>query len=172
MSVKAIDVTIEINASIDNVFERLSDHGNYSSFPGVSSAKLISVGKDEKNGMGAVRKVTLKGFGFLPFTFVEAIPMYQKPHVFEYLLESARYDFGFLTIDMGVNHHFGRLTFSEKGGKTTVNWVSKFEITWLLVRYPLALILKLEGSRLFMNILKFVKKEAEASKKTPHPLEH
>jgi hypothetical protein len=161
MSVKSIDVSIEINSSIDDVFERMSDHGAYGRFPNVMAASLIQLGENEKNGKGAIRDVTLKAFCFLPIKFIEEIPVYQKPYVFEYKANSARYDFGLFTVDMGIIHHLGRISLSEENGKTTVQWVSKFEMTWPLVKNITSMVLKLEGTRLFMKILKYVKKESE-----------
>jgi hypothetical protein len=161
MSVKAVDVSIDIESSIDDVFERLSDHGAYGRFPNVPAASLIQVGKTDKNGEGAVREVTLKAFGFLPIEFVEEIPVYQRPHVFEYRVKSARYNLGLFTLDAGIIHHLGRVSFSEKNGKTTVHWVSKFEMTWPLLKYITAMALELEGTRLFRGVLEYVKKESE-----------
>ena len=161
MSVKAIDVSIDIDCSIDDVFERLSDHGAYSRFPNVPEARLTQVGRTDKNGEGAIREVTLRAFGFLPIEFVEEIPVYQKPHIFEYRVKSARYKLGLFTLDAGIIHHLGRVSFTEKIGKTTVNWVSKFEMTWPLLKYITAIALELEGARLFRGVLEFVKKESE-----------
>jgi len=161
MAVKAVDVSIDIDASIEDVFERLSDHGAYGRFPNVPAARLTQEGKTDKNGEGAVREVTLKAFGFLPIEFVEEIPVYQRPHVFEYRVKSARYKLGFFKLDAGIIHHLGRVSFSEKNGKTRVHWVSKFEMTWPLVKYVTEMALEFEASRLFMNILEYVKKESE-----------
>jgi hypothetical protein len=161
MSIKSIDVSIDIDSPIDRVFERLSDHGAYGRFPNVPAARLTQLGKEERNGEGAVREVTLKAFGFLPIEFIEEIPVYQKPHLFEYRVRSARYKLGLFTLDAGIIHHLGRVSFSEKDGKTTVRWVSKFEMTWPLLKYITAMALELEGSRLFMNVLEYVKRESE-----------
>jgi len=161
MSIKSIDVSIDIDSPIDRVFERLSDHGAYGRFPNVPAARLTQAGKKEKNGEGAIREVTLRAFGFLPIEFVEDIVVYQKPHVFEYRVKFARYKLGFFTLDAGIIHLLGRVSFSEKDGKTTVHWVSKFEMTWPLLKYITAMALEFEGTRLFVNILEYVKKESE-----------
>jgi hypothetical protein len=163
MSVKAVDVSIDIDASIEGVFERLSDHGAYGRFPNVPAARLTRAGEKEKNGEGAVREVTLKTFGLLPIDFIEDITVYEAPRIFEYRVKSARYNLGLFTLDAGVVHHLGRLTFSERDGKTTVHWVSKFEMTWPLVKYVTEMALEFEASRLFTSILEYVKKESEAA---------
>jgi len=162
MSIKAVDVSIDIDAPIDDVFERLSDHGAYGRFPNVPAAHLTQEGTKEKNGEGAIREVTLRTCGFLLITFTEDIPVYEKPHVFEYRVKSARYNLGFFTMDAGIIHHLGRVSFSEEEGRTRVNWVSKFEMTWPVAKFITAKVLELEGTRLFRNILEYVKRESEA----------
>ena len=82
--------------------------------------------------------------------------------MFEYRVKSARYNLGLFTMDAGVIHHLGRVSFSEEEGKTRVNWVSKFEMTWPLLKYITAKVLELEGTRLFTGVLKYVKGECEA----------
>ena len=162
MSVKSVNVSINIDASIDDVFQRLSDHGAYGRFPNVPAARLTQAGKEEENGKGATREVTLKTCGFLPIKFIEDITVYEKPNVFKYRVKSARYNLGLFTMDAGIIHHLGRLSFSEEKGRTTVRWVSKFEMTWPLVKYATAKVLELEGTRLFTGVLKYVKEECEA----------
>jgi hypothetical protein len=161
MSIKTVDVSIDIESSIDDVFERLSDHGAYGRFPNVPAARLTQAGKEEKNGEGAIREVTLRTCGFLLITFIEEIPVYEKPHVFEYSVKSARYNLGLFTMDAGIIHHLGRVSFSEEEGKTRVNWISKFEMTWPLLKYITAKVLEIEGTRLFRGVLKYVKEECE-----------
>ena len=161
MAVKAIDVSIDIDAPIDDVFERLSDHGAYGRFPNVPAARMIQAGEKEENGEGAIREVTLRVFGFLPIQFIEDITVYDKPRVFEYRVKSARYQLGLFTLDAGIVHHLGQLTFSERDGKTAVHWISKFEMTWPLVKYVTEKALEFEASRLFTSILQFVKQESE-----------
>ena len=161
MSVKAVDVSMDIDAPIGEVFERLSDHGAYGTFPNVPAARLTQPGKDEKNGEGAIREVTLKAFGFLRIEFVEDIVLFQRPHAFEYKLKSAHYNLGLFKLDVGINHHGGRLTFKETNGRTTVRWASKLEMTWPLLKYITAMALEVEGSRLFTEILKHVKRACE-----------
>ena len=161
MSVKAIDVSMDIDAPIGEVFERLSDHGAYGTFPNVPAARLTQPGKEEQNGAGAIREVTLRAFGFLPIEFIEEIPVYQKPHLFEYRATSARYNLGLFKLDVGINHHGGRLTFKETNGRTTVHWVSRFEMTWPLLKYITAVALEVEGTRLFTEVLEYVRRVCE-----------
>ena len=87
--------------------------------------------------------------------------MYQQPHVFEYRVKSARYNLGLFTVDAGLIHHLGRVSLSKEDGKTRVQWVSKFEMTWPLVKYIAAMALELDGARLFRGVLEYVKKESE-----------
>jgi hypothetical protein len=163
MAVKAVDVSMDMDASIDDVFERLSDHGAYGAFPGIMAARLAQAGETDKNGVGAIREVTLGAFGFLPIEFIEEIPLFERPRVFEYKVQSAHYNLGLFRVDTGIIHHGGRLTFKETNGRTTVRWVSRFEMTWPLLKYITAAALEIEGTRLFMNVLKHIKRESEES---------
>ena len=56
---ETIEVRVDIQAPIQKVWDRFSDHEGYVHFRGVSEARLLEPGARERNGVGAVRKIRL-----------------------------------------------------------------------------------------------------------------
>ncbi len=64
-----------LNTDINTVFEAIADHARYDRFPGVSKSVLVEEGKEEKNGMGALRII---GAGRLELS--ERITKFERPN--------------------------------------------------------------------------------------------
>jgi uncharacterized protein YndB with AHSA1/START domain len=73
-----IEVSAQIAAPIDHVFERLTDHEAMVDWPGISACKLVVEGAP-RNGLGAVRRVTVSGL-----TLDEQVVTWEPPSRFEY----------------------------------------------------------------------------------------
>jgi hypothetical protein len=75
---QTIDIGTHLHALIERVWEFFSDYEGYTSFKGVSKAKLLQEGSSEKNGVGAVRMVRVTGV-----TFIEDIVTFDPPYRLE-----------------------------------------------------------------------------------------
>ena len=101
-----------LDKPIDAVFNILSDHEGYKRFPGVSGAELLEEGRDEKNGEGALRKLSSdKKF------FVERITHFERPTRMDYCVESTK--------PLPMRHDRGEITLSAAGDSTRVIWISE-----------------------------------------------
>lgn len=110
-----IQVSRQINKSIETVFEALSDHANYDKFKGVDGARLLEEGKEERNGLGALREI-VAGKSVLH----ERIMQFERPSRLAYLIEYSK--------PLPYQHEFGRITLVSKDGGTFVTWESKGHI--------------------------------------------
>ena len=126
--------TININqtysAGRDHVFDLLSDHERFLAGKDLSCT-LITPGEDERNGMGAVRRVD---GGSMIFT--ERINVFDRPQAYEYRITELS---GWMGRWLPMHHDQGRLEFSETPEGTRVDWMSRFEVRipllgWLLER--------------------------------------
>ena len=141
-----IKVERTINKPIDEVFEAISDHASYGSFKAVGSAKLVTEGDEERNGVGALRAIQTG-----PIKFWERITAFERPTHMQYKIEKAR--------PIKVQHDKGIIDLKDLGdGTTQVTWVS--EGRWVL---PLPLIGRLldrkmqkQGTIGFSSILKSI----------------
>jgi uncharacterized protein YndB with AHSA1/START domain len=112
--VQTISVERVVAAPIAEVFEWLSDAGNYTRSWFVLHERLVRRGEDAAYGLGAVRQLTWV-FGW----FRERITAYRPPHEFDYLVERSV---------PPVRHEGGRLTFTEVPGGTRVRWTTTVEM--------------------------------------------
>jgi uncharacterized protein YndB with AHSA1/START domain len=111
---KTITVTRVIQAPIEKVFDVLSDHANYKSFPGVKDSRLLKEGKPDRNGLGAVRRIETPGVWF-----EETITAYERPRRFDYLITACK---------LPLEHEGGSLRFETIGGGTLVTWTSTLRL--------------------------------------------
>lgn len=104
-----------LTKDIDTVFEILSDHEGYTSFPGVTKAVLLEQGRDEKNGAGALREIGLGNASFL-----ERITEFERPTRMCYQIESSK--------PLAMQHDKGEIVLSQEEGGTKVVWISEGRI--------------------------------------------
>ncbi|HEX4338304.1 MAG TPA: SRPBCC family protein [Polyangiaceae bacterium] len=114
-----IHVHIETAAPLERVFELMSDHESFISGPG-ARCTLTRPGKSEKNGLGAVREVDALGLHFL-----EEVTLFERPRRYDYLVRSI----SLKGRRLPFAHDAGWLEFSERAGKTRVDWHSRFRVT-------------------------------------------
>jgi len=115
---QTITVKRTIDAPIEQVFEILSDHANYKSFPGVKDSRLLQEGKPDRNGLGAVRRIETPGVWF-----VEAITAFERPRRFDYRITEC---------SLPLEHQGGSVRCEPAGKATLVTWT-----TTLRIRIPL-----------------------------------
>ncbi|MFC4701616.1 SRPBCC family protein [Glaciecola siphonariae] len=139
-----IKVERMINKPIQEVFDALSDHENYSAFKGVDASRLLEQGSSEKNGLGALREI-VAGKSVLH----ERIVAFEPPHTLAYLIEFSK--------PLPYQHEFGRITLSEVDGKTRAQWESRGHIGIpILGTYYFDKQIQKFGARAFGSILKTI----------------
>jgi len=111
-----IEVEEVIDIPLKNAFDMLTDHANYKLYPGIKGAQLLKSGKEDKNGVGAIREVKLSSA-----TVQEEIVAFKRNTLLQYRIISAK--------PVPIHHVLGKMDFSPVGpGKTKVKWVSEFAI--------------------------------------------
>lgn len=108
-----IRLNVYIHAPIEDVFDALTDHEGYASYPGVGSAKLLTPGDTERNGLGARREIRALGA-----RFVEDITRFERPTRMDYLIREC---------SLPIRHLGGSMTFTRRGEGTEVDWKSSVE---------------------------------------------
>jgi len=112
---RSVQVNVHINAPIERVFETISDHERFLRSADGTRTKLLQEGSAERNGLGCVREVSVGKRAW----YVEEITAWERPAFFEYTIRRA---------SMPIRHEGSRLTFTEVGGGTDVQWSSRFTI--------------------------------------------
>jgi uncharacterized protein YndB with AHSA1/START domain len=110
-----IDLRQTLAAPIDACFGILADHEGYTRFRGISKAELIEVGQSDRNGVGAVRRLTSGRIWF-----DEEITAYERPRRLDYLIKQT---------NLPLNHQGGSIELDQIGTVTHVHWVSTFRAT-------------------------------------------
>jgi uncharacterized protein YndB with AHSA1/START domain len=123
--VGAIRLDKTLAAPIDGVFELLSDHGNYDRFLGVTASRLTREGDSERNGVGAVRAITLG-----PIRFEEEITAFERPRRMDYLIRR---------VNLPIVHDGGTITLESDSAGTRVLWISTFGVPLPWIGGPLGL---------------------------------
>lgn len=132
MPLYTIKVEEVLDMPIGKAFEMLTDHESYYNYPGIKGSKLLKQGETDKNGVGAIREITLQ-----QATLVEAIVAYEPNKLMEYRITKAK--------PFGMHHPLGRMEFSDHEGKTKIVWTSTFTFTMYLLGGMLA---KYMGSKM------------------------
>jgi uncharacterized protein YndB with AHSA1/START domain len=101
-----VDERVVVQAPIERVFERITDHESMRDWPGVGACRLVAEGQP-RNGVGAVRRVRAWGV-----ELDEKVVRFEPPR---------RYDY---TIIKGLPvEHLGVVQLAERGdGTVEVHW--------------------------------------------------
>ena len=140
-----IHVERVLEKDIESVFEAISDHARYSRFPGVSKSLLIEEGRDEKNGIGALRIV---GAGRLELT--ERITRFERPNRMHYQIEKSS--------PFTVQHTKGEIVLKPEGEQTRVTWVSEGHVQVPLLGGVMDRLAERSFSRAFNSLLKAIER--------------
>ena len=107
---------LHIEAPIELVFERISDHEAMGDWPGIASCRLVREGTP-RNGLGAVRQVKARGL-----TILEEIVHYESPLRYDYRITKG------LPVD-----HLGSVRLSPTEGGVELSWEVRMSSRWPLV---------------------------------------
>lgn len=111
---QTIIVERTIPAPIEKVFDVLSDHANYKSFPGVKDSRLLEPGAPDRNGVGAVRHIVTPGVWFK-----ERITAYERPR---------RFDYRIIEASLPIDHQGGSVRLESVAGGTHVTWTTTMRL--------------------------------------------
>lgn len=107
---------LHIEAPIEFVFERVVDHDAMNDWPGIGSCRLVREGTP-RNGLGAVRKVKVRGL-----TLLEEVVHYEAPLRYDYRITKG------LPVD-----HLGSVRLSPTEGGVELFWEVRMTSRWPLV---------------------------------------
>lgn len=110
-----IEIEELLDMPIEAAFNMLTDHANYKLYPGINGSQLLKSGREERNGLGAVREIKVSGA-----KLQEEIVKFDRNRLMEYRVIEAK--------PFRIVHPLGRMVFSEVEGKTRVKWTSEFSV--------------------------------------------
>jgi uncharacterized protein YndB with AHSA1/START domain len=145
---RTITVKHTIKAAPEKIFDLLADHANYKQFPGVKDSKLLTPGKRERNGIGAVRQIDVGRA-----RFVEIITRYKRP---------TRLDYRIVKSFPPVKHEGGSIKLESTPEGTAVTWTSTIRLKIPVVGNLLTPLLAAQLSKGFLHTLKAVEKRLAA----------
>jgi len=109
---RTVTVRRTIAASIERVFDWITDAANYRQVPGVFRAEVTRAGAD--GGVGTVREVTTAAL-----KLTEEIVGYDRPVRMDYLIRSSI---------PPLRHESGSMRLRTTEDGTEVTWISTFEV--------------------------------------------
>jgi ligand-binding SRPBCC domain-containing protein len=136
---QTIDVSTHIHAPVEKVWEFFANHEGYTVLKGVGKAKLLEEGRDERNGVGAVRLERVLGV-----TFIENIVTFDAPNRLEYRVKKST---------IPIRHDIGTMDFTICGTATDVNWVTRYEVAIPLLAILMEPILTFVFGTVFQSFL-------------------
>jgi carbon monoxide dehydrogenase subunit G len=123
-------LTFTIDAEQEKVFALISDHERFIRGPDVK-CRIVTPGREDRNGVGAVREVTSAGS-----VFTEEVTSFDPPSEYSYVVRTLLGPTGRPT---PFTHQGASIRLSREGGKTRIDWQSRFGIPipvigWLIER--------------------------------------
>ena len=107
-----VEVERTIAAPVERVFDLLTDHANYKQFPGLTASELLREGTEDRNGVGAMRRVSSG-----PVHFEEEITAFERPSRMDYVIRR---------VNLPIDHEGGTIRCEPRDGGTHVVWRSTF----------------------------------------------
>jgi carbon monoxide dehydrogenase subunit G len=153
-----VRVSTKINAPQERVFALLSDHERFLRGPGFE-CRLVTLGREDRNGVGAVREVKATGS-----VFTEEVTEFNPPRGYTYVVRTLIGPMGRPT---PFTHERGWIELSREGDQTRVDWQSRFGMPIPLVG---GLVARIVGPRIrsaFVQLLASAKTELERGPKGP-----
>lgn len=132
-----------VNKPIESVFDTITDHANYTQFPGVKASVLKEQGNEEPNGKGALRYIDA---GKMQLS--ERIVGFDRPNFMAYHIEASEPFF----IDLVK----GEVTLTQEGDATRVVWISEGYIKVPLIGWVMEKMFEKQFARAFGSILKTI----------------
>lgn len=161
-----IDAIQYIAAERSAVFARLAEHEEYTRFPYVTVAKLLTPGAQERNGVGACRLIRVP-----PIELVETITVFEPPSVIGYQVVDIGIRVRGVQLPLPLLHHGGRIELTRSGPGTTVHWSSEFETTIGIAAIgpPVERVVRDAFAHIFRRALATLREDAESGAPTPSP---
>jgi uncharacterized protein YndB with AHSA1/START domain len=113
-----IQAKVFFNAPIERVFEAVSDHERFFTGGRIESCRVIQPGREEKNGLGALREVIAASV-----RYVEEITVFERPNRLAYQIREC---------NRPIRHEGSQLDFVARGEGTEVTWTARFAVPGLL----------------------------------------
>lgn len=133
-----------VKKPINEVFEALSDHASYGLFKAVGTAKLLTEGDEERNGVGALRTVQTGAFKVW-----ERITAFERPTHMQYQIEKSK--------PIKMQHNKGMIDLKDLGdGTTHVTWLSEGRIVVPFIGWVLDRKMQKQGTKVFNSMLKSI----------------
>lgn len=141
-------ITIDrvLKAPAEHVFAQITNHANYTQFPGINASKLTREGQQHKNGVGALREINAG-----PFWFREEITAFERPKRMDYLILASR---------PPIEHQGGSIRMTAVPDGTRVNWTTTFRIKLRWVGPAATKLLAPRLERAFHGILDTIERSA------------
>jgi len=110
---QSVEVTRTISATPERVWNVYTDHANWKAWSGVSHSSLHVVGKPDRNGTGAVRRL-----GTYRMYALEEILEFDPPRRMTYRVIKG---------GLGIRNHLGEVLFAPTGNGTQITWRCRFD---------------------------------------------
>jgi hypothetical protein len=149
-----VHVSVTIDAQQEKVFAFLSDHERFLRGPDFK-CRLVTAGKEDRNGLGAVREVTATGS-----VFTEEVTEFDPPRHYGYVVRTLIGPIGKPT---PFTHERGWIDLSPDGQKTRVDWQSRFGMPVPMVGWLLERIVGPRIRHAFVTLLAAAKADLERS---------
>ena len=107
---QTIRVERTLPAPAEKVFDLATDHAGYTALSGVTSARLVRAGAQDRNGVGAVREIKAG-----PIRIQEEVTAFERPGLMDYKVVHST---------IPLRHELGRMEFSETSEGTHVVWTT------------------------------------------------
>jgi hypothetical protein len=153
-----IHVTITMDAPPREVFARLADYETFFRGPGMT-CRMLAAGHDEGRGRGAIREVATEGN-----VFTEEITAFDPPRHLEYVVRKL---VGPRGKSIPMVHDKGWLDVVSDGGRTRVDWYSRFRITIPIVGWFVERRIGPRAAASFRRLLEQAKANLEGTS-SPH----
>jgi uncharacterized protein YndB with AHSA1/START domain len=136
-----IKVEHVLNKPPEEVFALISAHERYKEFADFDDSVLLEEGDTEKNGLGALRRLTSGSLWFQ-----ERITCFERPRKMCYHVEDNSI--------IPLKHEIGEITIEPFDGKSRVTWVSHARVEVPLFGPFLARRMEPSSGEAFLSILK------------------
>jgi len=113
MSRQHIEIRQSFNAPVETIFNILTDHESFGNVITTKVRRVVDCPKENKNGVGSVRRV----FSFPLPAFEETVVTFEPNFLMEYVVSKGS----------PIKNHTGRMEFSEEGGITRLCYFIDFD---------------------------------------------
>jgi uncharacterized protein YndB with AHSA1/START domain len=143
--VKKVEVRQRIEAPVQKVWDRYTDHVSWTDWAGMGKVRLEREGTPAPNGVGCVRVISSAGV-----SVHEEVLSFDRPHRMTYRVVKG---------GIPIKNHLGEVTFEPEGTATLVTWRCQFDS-----RIPgLGGLFRALITRLFRNALRGLARELNAT---------